>query len=127
MSPNKKRVWTRTSASQHGAFERCKRYWYFGWIDRLKGPTTEPMQRGKDIHTESEHYLNTGEIRDSCYSEFNLNYRPYVESLAPLLPPPMHDELLVEHEINIECGEGLPNWIGFIDIGFSGGAHSMDG
>jgi len=79
------------------------------------------MQRGTDIHTETEHYLKSGEIRDSCYSEFNLNYRPYVESLAPLLPPPMHDDLIVEHEINIECGPGLPSWVGYIDIGFSGG------
>jgi hypothetical protein len=119
MNETTKRPWNRTSASQHAAYQRCKRYWYFGWIDRIKGPKTDAMQRGTDIHTETEHYLLTGQLRDSCYSEFNLNYRPYVEALVPHLPPPMHDELIVEHGIDLQCGEDLPSWVGFIDIGYS--------
>jgi len=77
------------------------------------------MQRGTDIHAEGEHYLKTGKIRDSKYTEAGLNYRPYVESLKPHLPPPMHDELIVEQPIELWTPQGVL-WVGFIDIGFSG-------
>jgi len=78
------------------------------------------MQRGTDIHTEVEHYLQTGELRDSSYTDLGLNYRPYVESLVQHLPPAKSPELIIEHPIEIECGPGLPLWIGYIDIGYSG-------
>jgi hypothetical protein len=114
------RPFTQTSASQHDAYLRCKRYWYFGWRDRIERPTTEPQQRGKDIHKETEHYLLTGEFRDSEYTEAKLNYRPYVESLAPHLPPPKSEELIIEQRIWMPTIPGV-HWLGFIDIGYSGG------
>lgn len=77
------------------------------------------MQRGTDIHAESEHYLRTGEIRDSNYTDQNLNYRPYVEAIRPYLPEPGHPELIIEHPIELSCGPDMPTWVGFIDIGFS--------
>lgn len=113
--------WTQTSASQHSAFQRCQRYWYFGWIDKIKGPTTPAMQRGTDIHDEVEHYLKNGAVRTSKrYTEKKLDYAPYVNALIPHLPEPLHPDLIVEQRIQLECGPGLPWWLGFIDIGFSG-------
>jgi hypothetical protein len=76
------------------------------------------MQRGTDIHGESEFYLKTGEIRDHEYGGEG-NFRPYVEALAPHLPPPTHDELIIEQRIDMDCWPGGPKWLGFIDIGFS--------
>jgi hypothetical protein len=114
-----RRPWTKTSASQHGAFQRCQRYWYYGWIERLPRPTSDAMQRGKDIHTEIEHYLLNGNVRDSSYTEAKLNYRPYVEALVPYLPPPKHEDLIIEHPVLMDTGLGV-EWVGFIDIGFSG-------
>jgi hypothetical protein len=115
-----KSKWTRTSASQHSAYQRCARRWYYGWIEKIKQPTSPAMQRGTDIHVEVENYLKTGKIRDAYYSDYKLNYRPYVESLSRVLPPPMHPDLLIEHPINLQCGPELPSWAGFIDIGYSG-------
>src|SRR5262245_25994595 len=112
------------SASQVNAFKTCRRFWYFGWIEKLRAPKTSAQQRGTDIHSEIEHYLTTGETRDSSYIVLNdddpsddslrLNYRPYVEALAPHLPPPMHPELIIEHEFSLDLGD-LPPWNGFID------------
>lgn len=114
-----RRTWDRTSASQHSAFQRCQRYWYFGWIERVPRITSPAQQRGKDIHTEGEHYLLTGELRDSEYTELRLNYRPYVEAVVPHLPPPQHPDLIIEHELWLPAIEGV-SWLGYIDIGFSG-------
>ena len=114
-----RREWTRTSASQHRAFNQCQRYWFFGWIERVPKVTSLAMQRGTDIHIETEHFLRTGEIRDSSYTDQNLNYRPYVEVIRPYLPEPGHPELIIEYPIELSCGPGMPTWIGFIDIGFS--------
>ena len=77
------------------------------------------MQRGTDIHAETEHYLKTGEIRTGREYGGEGDFRPYVEALAPHLPPPMHDELIIEQRIDMRCWDGGPRWLGFIDIGFS--------
>jgi hypothetical protein len=113
------RIWDRTSASQHSAFQRCQRYWYYGWIERIERPKSPAMQRGTDIHSETEHYLNTGDLRDSAFTERELNYKPYVEALKPYLPPPGHSDLLIEQRIELAAIDGV-SWLGFIDIGFSG-------
>lgn len=75
------------------------------------------MQRGTDIHAEQQHYLETGEIRDSSYG--GLNFRPYLEALIPHLPPPRHPELLVEQHIELDTPLGPGSWIGFIDAAWS--------
>jgi hypothetical protein len=80
------------------------------------------MQMGKDIHEEAEHYLLTGKMRDSNYG--GLNYRPYVEALLPHLPPPMHEELIVEQEIDLEVIPGI-TWKGYIDHGIDSSGEQL--
>ncbi len=70
------------------------------------------MQRGTDIHKEIEHYLRTGKIRAS-------KYEAYPRVAAQYLPPPMHEDLIVEKRIDLKCVGGV-SWIGFIDVAFSG-------
>lgn len=129
MSEGKRRNWRQTSASQHNAFTRCQRYWYFGWIDRLERPSGVGARRGKGIHKESEHFLLTGRIRESSYDEegnptkpgLGESYAPYVEALRPHLPPPQDPDLIIEQRIWLPTIEGVW-WLGFIDIGYSGTA-----
>lgn len=135
-----------TSASQVEAFRRCKRYWFYGWVLKLKGPTTPAMQRGTDIHAEIEHWLKTGKIRvpisklparvvkglDKIDAEvvavddpLVAKYHEHAIATAVMLTEklgiePRHADLLVEQRIEIPTGKGLPYWLGFIDIGWSG-------
>ena len=76
------------------------------------------MQRGTDIHAEVEHYLKTGKIRDSSYTDAGLNYRPYVESLSKHLPPPANEHLAIEQELWLDTPHGV-KWNGYIDVGYS--------
>lgn len=125
-------IFDRSSASQHRAFLRCQRYWFFGWRMRLERPSTVGTRRGKKIHHGTEHYLLTGEVKDQPDPEGD--YRAYVEALVPHLPPPMHDELLIEHRIWLRTDvvkhhrlgeadkpENRIGWLGYIDIGFDRG------
>ena len=71
------------------------------------------MQRGTDIHKEVETYLKTGIVRDAFYDK--LNYRPYVESMIPHLPPPKLESTLLEQGMSLVTPHG-PKWKGYIDL-----------
>lgn len=105
------------SASQVSAFERCQRYWYFGWIMKIRSPTTPAQQRGTDIHAEIEHYLKTGDIRETKWA-------PYAKAAAEVLKgegvKPASDDLVIEQEFSMPTYDGGPPWRGYIDIGWSG-------
>jgi hypothetical protein len=100
--------WNNVSASQVQAFSRCQRYWHYGWIQRLPRPSTPAQKRGIDIHSELEYFLKYGTIRLS-------QYRDHVIASKPYLPQP-GDSLVVEKYVAIDCGQGLPSWIGYIDL-----------
>lgn len=125
--------WNQTSATQHEAFQRCQRYWYFGWIDRLPRGTTVAQQRGTDIHAEAEWYLNNDKFRDKIYTYnmgtdeqpdlVEINHRPYIEALSEHLPvpKPRNKDLISEQKLNMQIGPGMPRWLGFVDVGCSAG------
>lgn len=135
-----------TSASQVDAFRRCQRYWFYGWVLKLKAPTTAAMQRGTDIHALIEHWLKTGKIKvptgklparvvaglkkidaDVVHVDDPLvtKYHEHAIATAIMLTEklsiePSHADLIIEQEIRIPTGKGLPFWLGYIDIGWSG-------
>jgi hypothetical protein len=85
--------------------------------------TTQAQQRGKDIHTILEHYLEHGTIQE----DHPLGYFRYIQWLQDLLPDPTSERLAVEQKIILCSSTGQPYaemyetpgvpFIGFIDIG----------
>ncbi len=113
------RPFTLVSASQVSAFQRCQRFWYYGWMEKKKSPPSDAMQRGTDIHSIMEHFLKTGTVGPQRL-DHPLDYRPYITALAPYLPAPGHEDLVVEMPVRFSSGENLPTWLGYIDVGYSG-------
>ncbi len=98
-----------TSASQVSAWDRCQRYWHYGWVKKIKSPPSLAMQRGTYIHEGIEYALkNEGRTLDN-------DYTPYVESAKPFLPIG-EEKLLIEKKIVLPTGPGVPPWIGYIDL-----------
>lgn len=99
------------SASQVTNFERCERYWYFGYIQGIKLPASPAMLLGSGIHKSIEHYLlNKGEVLDN-------EHKKYVLAMVAHLPNPKNAKSFrVELKIDLDLGIGLPRWIGFIDL-----------
>lgn len=52
----------RVSPSQIETFEKCKRLWYFGWIEGIRSPSSAAQERGTRIHQVIEFYLLHGRI-----------------------------------------------------------------
>ena len=46
----------RVSPTQIKAFRDCPRLWFFGWVLKIKSPSTESQIRGSDIHQHAEDY-----------------------------------------------------------------------
>ena len=98
------------SASQVQRFEECPRKWYESYVLGNRQPETDAMRLGTLIHKEVEHYLLTGEVRDSDWADL-------VREGASLTPRPSKD-MLVEHKLVIPTWEGGPEWVGYLDLGY---------
>ena len=77
---NKKGGSLNISASAIETFDRCQRKWYFGYVERIRGPKNAAADRGDKIHDLAERYLK-GQVTARG-----------IETLAELLTDPPDTE-----------------------------------
>lgn len=114
------------SASQAETVKSCLRLYRLRYIDKLPTPQSPAQEKGEDIHSSAEIYLNTGSVpegivllkpRFQAPVKKDLSYvAPFTRALIPILPAPMGPELVTEHEINFKIPSHGVTWRGFIDF-----------
>lgn len=100
---------THVSASQIVKYLECPRRWAEAYLFGNKEPETEKMLAGTEIHKEGEHYLRTGEVRESKWASL-------IKQIKPHVPTPGTKLLLVEHKFELPTFEGGPSIKGFVDL-----------
>lgn len=114
------------SASQYTSFANpktgCPRAWYFEKVLKFPKPPSPALDMGLEIHAEVEHYLTTGELRPSDWSE-------RIQKAVRFFP--RAEGLLLEHELGaprdaakgkrrefthgLDTFPGGPKWVGYVD------------
>jgi RecB family exonuclease len=97
------------SATQVKDYGRCKRFWHFRSIQKIRTPKTEAQQRGINIHEAIEAFLRHG-IKPPEGEKVRLFVDVVEKHLAG-----MKGEVLIEQRIDLETFPGGPPWVGFID------------
>lgn len=114
--PGQARVLPHLSASQVKTWRQCHRKWALEklWFER--SPQTVAQATGTAIHACAEEYLkgdgswNSPEKHDPAHIAIILQ-----AANAGNLPSPGPD-LLIEQEIRLPLGDGLPDMLGYIDL-----------
>jgi RecB family exonuclease len=98
-----------TSASQVTAWNRCARYYFFRYVEKIATPKRQAQERGTNIHSELEHYIETGITRPSEWSK-------YVDAAKPFLPTLSESGVVAEKEFRLPTFDGGPVWVGYKDL-----------
>jgi hypothetical protein len=113
---NKKGSSLNISASAIETFNRCRRKWYFGYVDRIRGPKNAAAARGDKIHDLAERYLK-GEVTVETMSDEDKRWWRQLEPGLEFAPTPAEviaDGWGVEDWVKEVCGP--LNFVGKVDI-----------
>src|SRR5688500_9600191 len=108
------------SVTQVSTFRDCPRKWWFGWVARFPRPESPSTSRGLIGHRHNETYgrylvkANGTVEPPSKVIEDPLHAR-YVEAALEFMPRP-GERAAIETEFYLETGDGLPPWVGKIDV-----------
>lgn len=84
---NKKGGDLNISASAIETFNRCRRKWYFGYVDRIRGEKNEAAMRGDRIHDLAERYLK-GEVDPLALSDEDARWWRFLVPGLEFAPTP---------------------------------------
>lgn len=98
---NKKGGSLNISASAIETFTRCQRKWYFGYVERIRGPKNAAAERGDKIHDLAERYLK-GEFDHLDLEGEDAKWWRYLEPGLAFAPTP---------EEIAEQGWGVEDWV----------------
>lgn len=113
---NKKGGDLRISASAIETFNDCKRKWWYGYVERIRGPKSPAAERGDKIHDLAERYLK-GEVDEEELEGEDAKWFRYLEPGLPFAPSP--EEVAegawgVEDWVEEPCGP--LNFVGKVDF-----------
>jgi len=125
------------SASQLTTFKRCNRKWYWEKIEGFRSSGSVATRRGTAIHHALEHFvknwddwevvevdIESGQVvagheempeEENPKSEY-VAVRRFLEAAKDYIPSPFSSDVVLEQMINMPTGEGMPPWLGFIDL-----------
>mgnify|MGYP003640294461 CR=1 FL=1 len=98
---NKKGGDLNISASAIETFDRCRRKWYFGYVERIRDDKNPAAMRGDRIHDLAERYLK-GEVDPLDLQGEDVRWWRYLEPGLEFAPTPAD---VVEH------GWGVEDWV----------------
>lgn len=111
------------SATQIKLFKLCQRKWAFGYIEKIKAPTTSKQQFGLDMHTELERWLKNGRPPSNT-PPGNIAK----QGIRPGVLPTPGPKLLIEKWIDLPFVDGS-RLVGFVDCaappGYEGVAEPL--
>jgi hypothetical protein len=113
---NKKGSDLNISASAIETFRDCQRKWYFGYVERIRGPKSPAAERGDKIHDLAERYLK-GEVDPEALEGEDAKWFRYLMPGLEYAPTPGQvaaDGWGVEDWVKEPCGP--LNFVGKVDF-----------
>ncbi len=103
--------------TQIGAYERCKRFYYLRYIEKLAWPvdnkTGEEIQRGSDFHLLARQLIMGLDHAELIFPSDDEKMVRWIDNFCRKLPLWQFDRIYAEKEVTALCSNVL--WLGMFD------------